>query len=158
MAEEVQTLRLRADMTAVVNYAVQQNRLPVIREIAVENPSERGESGLSLSLSSDPPVFHSLTLPVPDIPAGETVVLRNVEPSMDHAMLSALTERVTGTITFTLSRGEETAASLEQPFTALAISEWPGLSVYPELLAAFVLPNHPALAGVLAKAAELLGG
>ncbi len=158
MAEEVQTLRLRADMTAVVNYAVQQNRLPVIREIAIENLSERGESGLSLSLSSDPPIFHSLTLPAPDIPAGETVVLRNVEPSMDHAMLSALTERVTGTITFTLSRGEETAASLERPFTALAFSEWPGLSVYPELLAAFVLPNHPALAGVLAKAAELLGG
>ena len=42
MAEEVQTLRLRADMTAVVNYAVQQNRLPMILVMAVETPSARG--------------------------------------------------------------------------------------------------------------------
>jgi hypothetical protein len=48
-----------------------------------------------------------------------------------------------------VTRGAETLASATAEVEVLAYNEWPGHSVLPALLAAFVSPNHPALAAVL---------
>ena len=41
--------------------------------------------------------------------------------------------------------------------SVLAFDEWQGAGIYPELLTSFVVPNHPALAQVISRAADFLG-
>jgi hypothetical protein len=44
----------------------------------------------------------------------------------------------------------------DQPVDVLAYDEWSGLSVVPEILAAFVTPNHPTIEGVMAETGDVL--
>lgn len=41
--------------------------------------------------------------------------------------------------------------------TVLAFDQWPGLQYTPELLAAFVMPNHPVVTSLIQLAAKYLG-
>ncbi|MGE3110108.1 MAG: DUF4011 domain-containing protein [Phycisphaerales bacterium] len=43
------------------------------------------------------------------------------------------------------------------PIDLLAFDQWPGTSLYPELLAAFITPNHPKVAEILVDARSALG-
>ena len=47
-------------------------------------------------------------------------------------------------------------ATASIPVTVLTRSEWPGDQVYPELLAAFVMPNETAVSGLLRDAGSIL--
>ena len=48
-------------------------------------------------------------------------------------------------------------ASETADITVLAFDQWPGLQYTPELLAAFVMPNHPAVTSLIQLAAGYLG-
>ena len=39
----------------------------------------------------------------------------------------------------------------------LAFDQWGGIAVLPEMLAAFVTPNHPAIAPIIKRTSEILG-
>lgn len=156
MEEELHTVQIHAELTSVVNYALQQNRLPVLRELAIENGTPHELTDLTLRICSDPPILKPFERSIRAIPAGETYLLRDAALQPDGAFLASLTERLNGELHVSLSYGEEELASLDREITALAFDEWHGSTVFPELLTAFVLPNHPAIAGINAKAAELL--
>ncbi len=156
MQEEPHPVQIHAELTPVVNYALQQNRLPVLRELAIENGTQHELTDLTLRIHSDPPILKPFERSIRAIPAGETYLLRDAALQPDGAFLASLTERLNGELHVSLSCGEEELASLDREITALAFDEWHGSTVFPELLTAFVLPNHPAIAGINAKAAELL--
>lgn len=156
MEEKLHTVQIHAELTSVVNYALQQNRLPVLRELTIVNGTQTELSGLTLRVWSEPAILKPFSQAIASIPAGETFRLRGASLQPDAAFLAPLTERVTGEAHFSLECGGETLATLDRELTALAFDEWHGPTVYPELLTAFVLPNHPAIAGVNARAAQLL--
>ena len=72
------------------------------------------------------------------------------------SMLASITEAVPSNATLTIKIGGETVARMECEFTMLPYNQWPGLSIMPELLSAFVTPNHPALSTVNTAAAQYL--
>ena len=70
--------------------------------------------------------------------------------------LSELTERVKGQLRFELWHGVERLLEHVEPVDLLARDEWGGLASLPEVLAAFVMPNHPAVEPILRGAADIL--
>ena len=88
---------------------------------------------------------------------GRTLTLNNVKIIPDGNYLASMSERVTGVLTISLVSGEKTLCSQQTEITALAFDQWHGISLYPELLCAFITPNHPVIAQITARAAELLG-
>lgn len=52
--------------------------------------------------------------------------------------------------------GETVVCSVTEPISLLARNEWRGLVALPEILAAFILPNDPAVMTILGRASELL--
>lgn len=46
--------------------------------------------------------------------------------------------------------------SITEPIDLLARNEWCGLVSLPEILAAFVLPNDPAVGKILSRASDIL--
>src|ERR1700761_6696602 len=85
-----------------------------------------------------------------DLVAGAPAVLTDLSPGLDPArMLQVDTERP-GTITPTLTAGGTVLAERSVPTRVLAARQWspepPELAL--ELLAAYVQPNHPAVAAL----------
>ena len=70
-------------------------------------------------------------------------------------LLAGLDEAVRGTVTIRVSRAEETLASRDYPVELLG--HWSGgASSMAELLAAFVMPNDPAVDRILKSASDVL--
>src|SRR3546814_5989994 len=55
-----------------------------------------------------------------------------------------------------LTRGDELIAEEQREIVGLAHNEWGGARHMPELLAAFVMPNDPAVSRLLKEASEIL--
>ncbi len=69
---------------------------------------------------------------------------------------SGLNEKVSGWIRAEVVDGDTTIHTLTEPISLLAYNQWCGLGSLPEILAAFVLPNDPAVMAILGRAAEVL--
>lgn len=59
-------------------------------------------------------------------------------------------------MTISVKQADETLGSDTMKLTALAFDEWPGVLVNPELLASFVMPNHPVVNSMIQLASQYL--
>lgn len=149
---------LRAEVDRRVNFAMQQNDVPVVKLVHVENTSELPLRDLRLRITPQP-VFAGPWEARADVIEGKaTWTLKEVDLALSSQYLSGLTERLRGELRFELFQGDERIAELIEYVQLLAHDEWGGLSSLPEILAAFVMPNHPATEGVLRAASDILGG
>ena len=151
-------IQIKAVVTPVLNYALQQNRIPVLRELLIDNQSKSDIENAVVKLQCEPAFIDPADMTVALIPAGATYAVNSLQPQINTVFLAALTERMTGFLTITLESAQaETLAVYTCDMTALAFDEWHGTNIYPELLAAFVTPNHPEVTKIIARAAQLLG-
>ncbi|MBQ2697694.1 MAG: DUF4011 domain-containing protein, partial [Clostridia bacterium] len=150
-------VRLEARVLPVVNFCLQQNRIPVLRSLAVVNDGDQPLEHLTLRITASPALCPPLTREIDYLPAESTLELRDLTLPLDGNFLVNQTERVTGLLTFTLLQGDTLLFLDTAELTALAFDEWHGSGSHPELLAAFVTPNHPQTARLMAAAARLLG-
>lgn len=150
-------IRVDVSIVPVVNYALQQNKLPLVQSISIINNSEHEISDVELRITSTPEFIHKFVTSIPYIPANNTYDIKDITLHLDAEYLASLTEKITGSLHVSLSRKDTVLYSEDIDVTALAFDEWHGYSIYPELLAAFVTPNHPEVTKINARAAEILG-
>lgn len=150
-------LQLEVDHARTVNFAMQQNDVPLFRQIRITNPTDSAFSDLRLRLGSAPELFPTWETQISSIAAHGTHVLNTLDLRLSPALLQGLNERMAGVLRAEVLQGDAVRGSYSAPFEMLAFDEWNGLSQsLPELLAAYVLPNHPAVESVLADAAKWL--
>ena len=147
------------DVTAlpVINYAMQQNGAAVIQSITIENKMGTDLEHLDLRITAAPEFALPFASHIDCLPAKQAVTLSRPKLILNGEYLAGMTEKVSGVLHISLSRGEELLVSEDVETTVLAFDEWHGLGIYPELLSAFVTPNHPELAKIIARATEFLG-
>lgn len=139
-----------------INFAMQQNYVPMIRSLVITNQSEEKLGDLHLRITFEPAFAKEFTCDVEAIEAGESVEISPVRISLSTEFLFSLTEKLVGTMEITLTEGQEAVGSCEKTVELLAYDQWSGLSVMPEMIAAFVTPNHPRIAQVLTQASGYL--
>ncbi|MCA8951864.1 MAG: hypothetical protein KDE27_20305, partial [Planctomycetes bacterium] len=131
-------------------YAMQQSAVPWLLAVRLHNPGDAELADPCVTIELEPPLAEPLEWRVAAVPAGDSVALRKPDPRLDPQRLANLLERVRGEVRATVRDGAGTViATAHSPIEVLAYNEWPGLAVMPPLLAAFVAPNHPALAVLL---------
>lgn len=150
-------VRFEATLTPVVNYALQQNGMSIVKRIGLVNEGEQDLEGLELKICSTPAFCLPYTRHIDLLPAKTSCALEGVEPVLDAQFLAELTEKVSGCLRLTLEQGDRTVYAEDVPVTVLAFDEWHGSGFYPELLTAFVTPNHPEVAKIVARATAFLG-
>ena len=150
-------IHIEVSILPVINYALLQNGLKIIRSLTVKNDSEENVTDIELRITSEPALSLPYTQHIDMLPAGRSVTLSCVKIIPDGNFLAGITEKITGILSVSLVSGETTLCSEQTEITALAFDQWHGDSIYPELLCAFVTPNHPVIAQITARAAELLG-
>ena len=150
-------VRLDLVVAPAVNYALQQNGAAAVQSVTIENTSDTELANVELEITSTPAFLLPFTWHIDSLPAHKTVTVSRPKLILDGAYLAGLTEKVTGIVHATLKAEEKTLGCDNEEMTVLAFDQWHGTGMYPELLASFVTPNHPRLAGVLSRAAEHLG-
>ena len=147
---------IEASLSKMVNYATQQNDIPIIHSLRITNNSEQKLTDVQVDITTDPAFAISKNIKIASIDSGRTYDLGSVDIALSPDFLSKLTERIIGILSVNVSSSEQINVSEDYKISLLAYDEWCGLSGLPEMLAAFVMPNHPIVEKILASAALLL--
>jgi very-short-patch-repair endonuclease len=133
-----------------------QNSVPVLCDLTLRNTTDENFPALRLELSCDLPAVHPRTWMVQQFAPGQIRTVQDLDVQLGGPYLSALTEACRCTVTLTATNGETVLAVQTIELRLLPANQWGGVAGIPDLLAAFVLPNDPAVASVLLKASELM--
>jgi hypothetical protein len=147
---------IRTEIASRIAFATHQCDVPLIADLVLRNPGETDLAGLRLILSASPEVVGERIWPIELLGAGSELRIKDRRVSLAGGMLAGLSERMRADLTLKLLRDDETLAVRTHSVVALARNEWGGAAHMPELLAAFVLPNDPAVQRVLKEASSVL--
>ena len=139
-----------------LNFAMQQNCVPVIRNLIITNKSDNVLENLQLKISFEPEFAKEFTYCIDSVPAGESVEISPVRITTNTELLFSLTEKTIGTITMDILQNDQVICTQHEQIELLACDQWSGINIMPEMIAAFVTPNHPALSAVIHDASEFL--
>ena len=157
MTEEgLSQLEVRIDLDRRINFAMQQNDIPVVKMLHVENRGDAPLRDLQVRISTEPAFALGWSTQIAVVGGKATYNIEAIDLNLSPGYLGELTERVRGQLWIEVASGGEILTRLAEPVELLARDEWSGLSSLPEILAAFVLPNHPAIEPVLRAAAEFM--
>lgn len=159
METGARSLRVEAVLSRKLNLADYQNAIPVLRELTIVNETREEVKDVDLQVESVPPFLKSKVWHIDAVGVGQRYHLSGLDIRLDGALLARLTEAETASVRFVLRRrseGAEELAYLERSMELLPRNHWGGLSHLPDLIAAFVQPNEPAVERLLKQAAEVL--
>ena len=143
-------------LTGAINYAMQQNYIPVVRSIVLTNNTVEAIKDITIKISSEPEFIKPFQTDLAQLLPGEPVEISPVKLVISSEFLFSLTERLNGSIHFEVLCGGEKLAEDDSETALLPYDYWQGGYILPELTAAFVTPNHPRIEEVTSKAGMYL--
>ncbi|MBP0964808.1 MAG: DUF3320 domain-containing protein [Oscillospiraceae bacterium] len=143
-------------INASINFAMQQNYVPVIRFLTVNNESDQLLENVDLKISFEPEFAKEFRYHIDSIPAQGSVEISPVKINTNTDFLFSLTEKMVGNITVDVVQGEEELFTYRDSVELLAHDQWSGLTIMPEIIAAFVTPNHPSVSAIIHEASMFL--
>lgn len=153
------TINIEATLAARLNLADFINAVPVIRELAIANDTERDAKELDLIISAEPPFLKSKLWRVDAVAAGQRMRIKDCDITLDGQLLSRLTEAENALVTLRLQTRETEPVLLTEHSAVLELlprNQWGGLTSLPDMVAAFAQPNDPEIDKLLKQAAGLL--
>lgn len=150
---------LRASLASKVNLADFQNAVPLLREIRVVNNSDTDLAQVLVRVTSEPPFVKPRSWRIEAIGATREYAIKDLDVQLDGALLSRLTEAESATLVFSVGQAATTFEEIARSSHTVELlprNHWGGLSHLPDMVAAFVQPNDPAVDRLLKSAAEVL--
>ncbi len=141
-----------------VHAAMLTGRSTPLYSVVIAASEEVLEEGATLEVTAEPPLVSPSLLALPRLEPGTPLELgpRRIASFLryDHGVMRNLTEVATGAVQArVLDANGVVMASCTEPWTVHPVDSWTGLGDMPELLAAYVLPNDPAVDGLTAQVA-----
>jgi hypothetical protein len=135
---------------------MQQNKIAIIRDFAIANPTENDITDIRITLTPEPEFAEILTHYIDVIPAGTTIKAANLRLIMSTNFFAQLTEPITGQLKLEIVSGEIHLFQNSYLIDMLTFDQWSGISVLPEILSSFATPNHLSLAPLILRTADIL--
>ena len=156
MENELAIVNVEFIYLPVVNYAMQQNRVSLIRQFTVENKTDDILRNIKIILSVEPSFASTTPYIIEAIPSGETIRVESFKLNLSTSFFAQMTERVAGDFTLEIFSEDTSIYQKSFPIDILAFDQWGGLTVLPEMLSSFITPNHPAIVPILKRASVIL--
>ena len=149
-------IRVQFDYLPLINFAMQQNKVSVIHQLSIENMTSEPFRNIQVQITAEPD-FGSITpVMVEAIPANDSVCLQSFSLVLSANYFAQLTERMSGSLKIEIRSEAETIFTQTYPIDILAYDQWGGINIFPEMLAAFITPNHAVLTPIIKRAAAIL--
>lgn len=139
-----------------VSYASYQNNVPLIRGLTITNATDEPLSSIEVVVRCEPEFADTLRLRFERLDAKETRRLDALDLKFQHRYLAELNEAERGRVIIQVNCAGAELARANHAVDVLAYDQWAGTRALPELLAAFSLPNNPAIDRLIFQAGELL--
>ncbi len=156
MTELINSLRVEFIYTPVANYAIQQNRIPIVRKLIVENPSEIDLFDLKIRIEGEPDFINSWEQRIEILPKNQRIEIEVKGLKLLANFLSELTEKLSGDLILSIYSKDEVIFTENYSVDVLAYDQWNGIGTLPEMLSSFVTPNHPGISKVINIASNIL--
>lgn len=140
----------------VINFAMQQNRISIVRQLTIENLTDKALKNIRIVLTAEPEFGDVVPISIEAIPVNEIVNSEPFKLNLSTNYFAQLTERLSGDLILEIFSGEESVFKQSYPIDILAYDQWGGISVLPEMLSAFITPNHPATIPIIKRASVIL--
>ncbi|MEW6353244.1 MAG: DUF3320 domain-containing protein [Pseudomonadota bacterium] len=148
---------IHCEAAAKLNFACHQSAFAFLRELRIDNADhETRLDDVLVSLSSNPSFLKPKSWRLDRIAPEGSISVKDRDIELDGGFLLALADAVRGTVTITVEKDGLVLAEETKPVELLAYNEWGGAGYMPELLAAFSMPNDPAMDRVLRDASLIL--
>lgn len=142
--------------TPAFNYAFQQNHVPTVRELTLTNNTETDWRNMAIEIAAEPdfaPLWQEKLL---FLAAGQSQQFTHIPLPVSTQFLAELTEKITGNLIVSIRMDEQIAYQQAYPIEILPFDQWPGVTILPEIMAAFVTPNNLHIPKIIHKASSLL--
>ncbi len=146
-------ISVSADVLPIFNYSNIQALQRPMQSLAIANDTDSELTNVLVRVDSATDLLTDRDFELPSVPAHTSVEVDCSSVTVDSKRLLQLTERMVDNVRIDVVVGGETLASTDCEIVFFAFDQWLGT---PETLAAFVTPNHPALAPVIVRASEIL--
>src|SRR3954471_15788551 len=153
-----QAISIEITSTPVLSYALAHNRIPVVSRLALTADAPVRGATVRLGVrDAEGPIARSIEL-LADLDEGRTTVLTDVGLVMDPAAMLHVEEQRPGVIDVEVESDGEVLGEASRVVQVLAANQWLAtpLPLALEMLAAHVMPNHPAVTAVVSEAAGVL--
>jgi very-short-patch-repair endonuclease len=147
-------IEIESDVT--LGYASIQNSVPVVRSLRLTNHGTDTLEGIEVLIACNPGFAQGTKLRFDRLAPGETRQISPIELRPDHSYLADLQESVNASVTVSVLVDSNELANKSHTIQVLAYDQWAGTRALPELLAAFCMPNNPAIDVLIGKASKLL--
>lgn len=154
--EQATGIAIEVEADATLGYASIQNSVPVIRSLRLTNHGAEAIENLQVLITCNPRFAQGIKVRFDRLGPSETRLISPVDLHPDHSFLADLQESVNAAVKVSVLTGTEELAHTAQPIEVLAYDQWAGTRALPELLAAFCMPNNPAVDVLIAAASKLL--
>lgn len=154
--QEVSTLLLHKQTLPFLNISLYLNDIKPVQSLSIENTSESNSSQLEVKIISDLPCIEPLDYTVPFVPSKNQIKipLDGLKANRDYLNKLSETEKAN----FTIEIIENGAAIIKETITINVhpLEHFGGFQVLPELIAAYITPNHPYIYHIKRKAVEII--
>lgn len=153
---QVKKISVGGHINTYINFAMQQNYVPIIRNIVITNETEKAINNLTVKVNFEPAFAKEFIYNIECIEAYKKVEISPVPISLSTEFLFSLTEKMIGNIYVDVYEGEEKIYEYGEKVDLLTYDQWTGLGFMPEFIAAFVTPNHPVINEIIKIGAKYL--
>ena len=156
MDERLDKVKVQCDYLPLINFAMQQNGASIIHQISIENTTHAPLKDVQVQITTEPAFGNAVPTVIEAIPANDRVCLQTFNLTLSTNYFTQLTERLSGSLKVEITSETKAIFSQTYPIDILAYDQWGGLNVLPEMLAAFITPNHAVISPVIKRAATIL--
>ncbi|MCQ2257270.1 MAG: DUF4011 domain-containing protein [Bacteroidaceae bacterium] len=147
--------QVQIDYLPSINYALMLNDNKAFSKFIVQNDSACDAwENVKVEITGD--MLDTCCQNVSVIPPKGQISFDEAQLMPVASKLMSLTEAVQTSFTITLTVGDSIILQQSMPLMLMAFDQWHGTSVMPEMLAAFVTPNHPCIPAICLRASRYL--
>ncbi|MEX1188159.1 MAG: DUF3320 domain-containing protein [Bacteroidia bacterium] len=154
--QEQSTLKIQKQTLPFLNISLYLNDIKPIQSLTIENTSETDSASLEIKITADLPCIEPFSFTISFVPAKKEVKIPLENLKVNRDFLNKLSETEKANLTIVVYQSEALILKEAIAINVHPLEHFGGFQVLPELIAAYVTPNHPYIYHIKRKAIEIL--
>ncbi len=143
-------------MMKQMNFSLQQNFIPVFKNLILKNLTAEVMENVTLRMSFDPAFAKPYEVMISALQPDKEYEIKPVKITVSPEFLFSMTEKTVANITIEIFSEDGLLALENRTIDVLAYDQWTGTGYMPETISAFVMPNHPAVKELISCAGSFM--